>query len=66
MTDDDDDDNGEDVLEEDTKPDTPNRLSQQLVMTPQLQLAIRLLATPARELPAIIAEWRAAHPGARA
>ncbi len=48
-----------DKLGEDTKPDTPL----QLVMTPQLQTAIRLLATPARALPALIAEWQASHPG---
>jgi hypothetical protein len=41
----------------------PLELSQQLVMTPQLQMAIRLLATPTRELPALIAEWQETHPG---
>jgi DNA-directed RNA polymerase specialized sigma54-like protein len=36
----------------------------ELVMTPQLQLAIRLLGTATRELPALIADWQQAHPGA--
>ncbi len=54
----------DDDRDEDTKPDTPLQLSQQLVMTPQLQMAIRLLATPTRALPALIAEWKASHPGA--
>jgi DNA-directed RNA polymerase specialized sigma54-like protein len=54
----------DDDLDEDTKPDTPLQLSQQLVMTPQLQMAIRLLATPTRALPAMIAEWKSNHPGA--
>lgn len=49
--------------DDDTKPDTPQGLSQQLGMTPQLQLALRLLATPTRALPGLIAEWRSAHPG---
>jgi hypothetical protein len=40
------------------------KLSQQLVMTPQLQMAIRLLATPSDQLPAMIADWQAQHPGA--
>jgi DNA-directed RNA polymerase specialized sigma54-like protein len=47
---------------EDTKPDTPFQLSQS-VMTPQLQVAIRLLGTPTRALPAVIEEWRESHPG---
>jgi len=42
------------------------KLSQQLVMTPQLQLAIQLLATPSRELPAVIAPWVAEHAAALA
>jgi len=49
--------------DDDTKPDTPHKLSQQLVMTPQLQLAIRLLGTPTRALPALIAEWQESQPG---
>jgi hypothetical protein len=40
------------------------KLSQQLVMTPQLQLAIRLLGTPTRELGAVLESWLAEHPGA--
>jgi DNA-directed RNA polymerase specialized sigma54-like protein len=44
--------------------DTLLKLSQQLVMTPQLQMAIRLLATPTTELFAMVATWRAEHPGA--
>lgn len=47
-----------------TKPDTPHKLTQQLVMTPQLQQAVRLLSTPTAELHGVIAEWQAAHPGA--
>lgn len=58
MTDDD------DGAGDDTKPDTPLELDPRLVMTPQLQLAIRLLGTPTRELPALIAEWQRQHPGA--
>ncbi len=38
-------------------------LSKMLVMTPQLQLAIKLLSTPSAELPALVDEWRASHPG---
>ena len=38
------------------------KLSQQLVMTPQLQLAIKLLSTSSAQLPALIDDWRAAHP----
>src|SRR4051812_25730253 len=34
------------------------KLSQQLVMTPQLQLAIKLLAVPTAELPAMLDDWR--------
>ncbi len=37
------------------------KLSQQLVMTPQLQMAIKILATPSRELP--VAQWIADTPG---
>lgn len=48
----------------DTQPSLPRKLDQQLVMTPQLQLAIRLLGTPTRELPAVIAGWQREHPGA--
>lgn len=33
-------------------------------MTPQLQLALRLLATPLAALPAMLAEWQVVHPGA--
>jgi len=44
-------------------PDDPPKLAQQLVMTPQLQLAIRLLSTPTHELAAALAPWHAAHPG---
>jgi hypothetical protein len=47
-----------------TAPSLPKQLDQQLVMTPQLQLAIRLLGTPTRELPALIADWQVDHPGA--
>jgi DNA-directed RNA polymerase specialized sigma54-like protein len=47
-----------------TQPSLPTKLNQQLVMTPQLQLAIRLLGTPTRDLPALIAEWQRDHPGA--
>jgi DNA-directed RNA polymerase specialized sigma54-like protein len=54
----------DDFPDDDTKPDTPYQLTQQLSMTPQLQLAIRLLATPSRALPAMIAEWQSTHPGA--
>ena len=36
----------------------------QLVMTPQLRLALRLLGTPTRDLPALIADWQQQHPGA--
>ncbi|MEO8705612.1 MAG: hypothetical protein ABI867_36615 [Kofleriaceae bacterium] len=39
------------------------KLSQQLVMTPQLQLAIKLLGTPTTELAALLAAWCADHPG---
>jgi DNA-directed RNA polymerase specialized sigma54-like protein len=39
------------------------KLSQMLVMTPQLQMAIKLLATPTAALPALVDEWRASHPG---
>jgi Sigma-54, DNA binding domain/Sigma-54 factor, Activator interacting domain (AID) len=39
------------------------KLSHQLVMTPQLQMAIKLLATPTGQLPALVDEWRAQHPG---
>jgi RNA polymerase sigma-54 factor len=39
------------------------KLSQQLVMTPQLQLAIKLLGTPTTELGALLAAWCADHPG---
>lgn len=52
------------MTDDDTKPDTPLHLSPQLVMTPQLQMAIRLLATPTSALPAMIADWQEAHPGA--
>jgi DNA-directed RNA polymerase specialized sigma54-like protein len=52
-----------DDRDDDTKPDTPGQL-QQLAMTPQLQLAVRLLSTPTRALPAMIAEWQQNHPGA--
>jgi DNA-directed RNA polymerase specialized sigma54-like protein len=55
-----------DAPDDDTKPDTPLRLTEQLVMTPQLQMAIRLLATPTRALPAMIAEWHELHPGSLA
>ena len=47
--------------DDDTKPLIP---FQEPVMTPQLQLAIRLLATPLGELPALLADWEARHPGA--
>lgn len=40
------------------------KLSMQLVMTPQLQMAIKLLSTPSSELRAMIDTWRAEHPGA--
>jgi DNA-directed RNA polymerase specialized sigma54-like protein len=46
---------------DDTKPLRP---LQEPVVTPQLQLALRLLATPLAELPALLAEWQADHPGA--
>jgi DNA-directed RNA polymerase specialized sigma54-like protein len=51
------------VTDDDTKPDTPLGLNQQLVMTPQLQLAIRLLAMSTAELAEVIAEWEEGHPG---
>jgi len=41
-------------------------LAKQLVMTPQLQLAIKLLATRSRELPDVIAPWLAEHAAALA
>ena len=53
----------DDDRSDDTKPDTPVKLSQQLAMTPQLQLAIRLLGTPTVELPALIESWQDTHPG---
>lgn len=53
----------DDNSDDDTKPDTPGQLGQHLAMTPQLQLALRLLATPTRALPAMISEWQEAHPG---
>lgn len=53
----------DDAPDDDTKPETPLGLTEQLVMTPQMQMAIRLLATPTRELPAWIAEWHELHPG---
>ncbi len=46
---------------DDTKPLRPPL---EPVMTPQLHLALRLLATPLDELPAMLAEWQAKHPGA--
>ncbi len=51
------------------KSDTPDlktelKLSKQLVMTPQLQLAIRLLATPTAKLPVLVADWQREHPEA--
>lgn len=39
------------------------KLSQQLVMTPQLQMAIRMLSMTQDELFTMIAEWRESHPG---
>ena len=33
-------------------------------MTPQLQLAIRLLSTAAADLPALLTDWKIRHPGA--
>jgi DNA-directed RNA polymerase specialized sigma54-like protein len=39
------------------------KLSQMLVMTPQLQMAIKLLSTPSPELPALVDEWRVRNPG---
>ncbi len=41
----------------------PLKLSQQLVMTPQLQMAIRLLGTASDDLQALIDTHLAAHPG---
>ena len=38
--------------------------SKQLVMTPQLQLAIKLLGTPSRDLGPLLAGWHTEHPGA--
>jgi DNA-directed RNA polymerase specialized sigma54-like protein len=63
VTDDDADEAALDAPDDDTKPASPRRLSEQLVMTPQLQMAIRLLATPTSALPALIDEWREQHPG---
>lgn len=40
------------------------KLSQQLVMTPQLQMAIKLLGTPSRDLGALLETFHAEHPGA--
>ena len=40
------------------------KLSQQLVMTPQLQMAIRLLSTPTRDLGKMLESWHAEHPSA--
>ena len=40
------------------------KLSEQLVMTPQLQMAIRMLAMSQDELFAMVEEWRTNHPGA--
>jgi len=39
------------------------KLSQQLVMTPQLQMAIKLLGMPSRDVAAMLDTWRAEHPG---
>lgn len=44
--------------------DDPKKLSQQLVMTPQLQMAIRMLSMTQVELFAMVDDWRAKHPGA--
>ena len=41
-----------------------NKLSKQLVMTPQLQMAIRMLAMSQDELFAMVEEWKTNHPGA--
>jgi DNA-directed RNA polymerase specialized sigma54-like protein len=46
---------------DDTKPLLP---PEEPVMTPQLQLALRLLSTPASELPALLTDWKIRHPGA--
>ena len=51
------------MTDDDTKPDLPLRLDEQLVMTPQMHLTIRLLSTPTRALAAMIAEWHEIHPG---
>ena len=40
------------------------KLSEQLVMTPQLQMAIRMLSMTQDELFAMIADWREKHPDA--
>jgi DNA-directed RNA polymerase specialized sigma54-like protein len=40
------------------------KLEKALVMTPQLQMAIRILSMSQAELFAMLAEWRANHPGA--
>jgi DNA-directed RNA polymerase specialized sigma54-like protein len=40
------------------------KLAQHLVMTPQLQMAIRMLSMTQDELFAMVDDWRAAHPGA--
>lgn len=40
------------------------KLSQQLVMTPQLQLAIKLLGTPSKNLGTLLETWHAEHPNA--
>jgi sigma-54-like protein len=51
-------------MADDLKPEL--KLSQQLVMTPQLQLAIKLLGTPTRDLPALIEPQVAAYGAALA
>ncbi len=47
-----------------TDDDKAAKLSQQLVMTPQLQMAIRMLSMTQAELFAMVDDWRAKHPGA--
>lgn len=48
--------------DDDTKPETPLSLSQ-LAITPQLQLAIRVLGMPTSALPQLLASWHDEYPG---
>src|SRR5688572_28602755 len=47
-------------------PDKPSKLESQLVMTPQLRMALRVLSMTQDELFTMVAKWRDEHPDALA